>query len=593
MENSFSPKNETVMHCNNIFWLTNKIRMKNKFYLLFFISMVSFNSYCQESSSLKSLNYTFELSEDKNKINVTLIYQNRKREDSTKFKIPTNFNRNTLDTLVIARDISLNSKGELKKEDFETYFYSGGKNSIEISYTIPYFSENNQYLTCKDNDYFLPVMNNDFFHFYADKSLILPNSENENNELFEVNVAWLNFPEEWKIANDFGILKRNFGKNEQKLKDITIGDLGQILFFGGNYRKTIFNVQGINFHTFIQGKYNFSDSEVILLLKRVAESNMDLWKKFYHESDYVISLTQKGNDCGKIGGRNMYNSFAIYMSGNFSKEQLPLIFTKAFTHEFTHTWIGANLISNNKDWEKMRWFVEGFCEYYAILINVKAGILPSSKFKVLINENYLKYRTSPYVNSSLDYYAENYMYSNSLEKIAYTKGASFAFFLDGYIRNKSNSKYNATDLMVALLNSQKQINGELDIELLSKIAQDSIGVDISELLEKFINQGEVFFLESSLIDTYYTKTFPTLDYGFDFIKSANLEIIYGVKKSSNAYINGLRNGQKLISIKGISNKPSEPIKLEVESNEKIITIEYLPKGEDLKLTFIKNLLSIE
>ncbi len=581
------------MHSCNMLWGTNKMKMMNKFYLLFFISMITYNSYCQESNRLKSLEYTFELSENKYEINVSLIYQNSIVGDTTKFKIPTNFNRNTLDTFVIARDISLNSKGELKKDDFETYLYIGGENSIEISYTIPYFSENNQYLTCKDNDYFLPVVNNDFFHFYSDMSLILPSSENNNNELFEVSVTWLNFSEEWEIANDFGILKRKSGENKQKLKDITIGDLGQVLFFGGNYRKATFEVQGINFHTFIYGKYNFSDSEVITLLNKVATSNMDLWKTFTHNNDYVISLTQKGNDCGKIGGRNMYNSFAIYMSGKFSEEQLPLVFNKAFTHEFTHTWIGTNFISNNEDWEKMRWFVEGFCEYYATLINVKAGILPSSKFKVLINQNYLKYRTSPYVNSSLDYCAENYLYSNSLEKIAYTKGASFAFYLDGYIRKKSNLKYNGTDLMVALLNSQKQINGKLDIASLSKITQDSIEIDIFDLLEKFINNGEVFSLESPLVDTYYTETYPSLDYGFDFIKSANQEIICDVKKDSNAYINGLRNGQKLLSIKGMSSNPSEPIQLEVENNEGKIIIEYLPKGEDLQITLIKNLLSIE
>ena len=568
--------------------------MRIQSYLILCIAIVvSFYSCSQNESSSNTLNYSFELNDDRSVINVTFEYEHRPSKDTTKFKIPVNFDRNSLDTLAMIKDIKLDSKGELIKIAFDTYSYIGTEKIIVIKYSIPSYSEDTPYLNCEDDNYFIPVINKEFFHFYADKSLILPEPQDSISELFNIKIDWLKFPNEWEVANDFGVLKKNDQRVKQYTKSVTIGEIGQVLFFGGNYRKTTFSINDINFHTFIYGEYKFPDSSLTHLLEKVAKSNLDLWGYFGHKNDYVISLTQKGNDCGRIGGRNMYNSFAIYMSGKFTENNLPTIFIKAYTHEFTHTWIGTNFTSNNDEWEKMKWFTEGFCEYYGMLINVKADIVPSRKFKVLINQNYMKYRLSPYANKSLNYYAENNHFSSSLENIAYTKGAAFAFYMDGYIRNESNSKYDLTDYMKALLKSKEKINGNLDFELMNEIAIDSIGIDLSNLLTKHIKNGEVIPLESPLIDTLKNNTYTSFDYGFDFIKSAKNEVISGVNKNSNAYKSGLRNGQKLLSIKSVTEKSSGLIILEVKDDKGDLIVEYMPKGEEINFPTIEKLISID
>jgi hypothetical protein len=360
----------------------------------------------------------------------------------------------------------LASKGMLLKTAFDTYAYIGAEKSIVIHYSIPSYSADTGYLTCED-DFVMPVVNQEFFHLYADKSLILPDVEGANNAIFDFRVNWLKFPNDWEIANDFGVVKKEDHRKEQGTKQLTMGEIGQVLFFGRNYRKETFSIDDIDFHTFIYGQNKCPDSALTHLLEKVAKANLYLWDDF---------------------------------------------------------------VTNSPDWEKMKWFVEGFCEYYAMLINVKTGILPSRKLKILINQSYRAYRLSPYANKPLDYYTDNYRFSSTLEKIAYTKGAAFAFYMDGYIGDQSDSTYTLTDYMTTLIKSKERINGNLNFELMNQMAIASIGIDISDMVTKHIIKGEAFWLKSPLIETVSTNNFTTFEYGFYFIESTKNEVIILLRK---------------------------------------------------------------
>ncbi|WP_339631466.1 hypothetical protein, partial [Bizionia echini] len=57
-----------------------------------------------------SLSYILNLNESRNRIDVTFMYTPKQSTNKLEFKVPTNFNRVTLDTLIIAQNIRLNSK---------------------------------------------------------------------------------------------------------------------------------------------------------------------------------------------------------------------------------------------------------------------------------------------------------------------------------------------------------------------------------------------------------------------------------------------------------------------------------------------------
>ena len=427
---------------------TNK---KQLLFLLSTILLLAINS-CRTNNKSNELKYSFFLNKQQNSIEVLMTFNPQKNKDTLDLLIPSNYDRNKLEEILLIKDIKLKSKGELINTGFNTYQYIGKERLIQISYNIPSFSDDPEQLSCEADDYFIPVINSKFFHMYGDKSLILPQYDTEENQSFDIEITWGDFPDEWHIANDFGISEVSKGKRQNQFRsNLSEGDLGSSLFFGGLYRKKMFTEQGINFHTYFYGKFNLDEEKFFKQIQKVAKAELNLWKHFHHNKEYVISINRKGDDCGRMGGRNMYDSFTFYMPGNFTEKYFPLIFANAFTHEFTHSWIGVDLVARNPNWEEMRWFTEGFTNYYAQRINYEVGITTERQFLSLLNTYIVNYYRSPYKNSTNKEYVDGFKFDNKMESLAYDKGAVFAFVLDGYIRNSSNNKYTIDDLMNALL----------------------------------------------------------------------------------------------------------------------------------------------
>ncbi len=539
------------------------------------------------------LQYSFKLNELQNGIDVIMTYYNI-QDDTLTFLVPSNYDNTTLKNSILVNNLELLSEGELVKlenSDDVEYRYKGTTKNISISYTIPNFADNSNYLPCQGDAYFAPAITKNFFHMYGDMSLVFPKHGNNKRTYFDLEIEWLNFPDTWHIANDFDIAELKNGKRKLQVhKSITIQDMGESLFFGGSYRKATFSTNTVNFHTFIYGDFQFSDQDFISQIELITNAQMQHWNHFNHSKDYVISITQKGVDCGKISGRNMYNSFSFYMSGNFTKAHIPIILQKGLTHEFAHSWIGTNLVKHNENWEEMRWFVEGFTEYYSGLINLKAGLFNKEQYLTFLNSKVIRYMQSPYAKTTLKESVAKYQFSDKFRTLAYDKGTVFAFYLDGYIRKQSNSTYNLKDIMMMLINTEKDnIDGNLDVKLMVSLIKSHFNIDMSQLIKTYIVEGNLIPIESPLIEESKLEEKIAFDYGFDFLTSIDKEVIVGLKADSNAYKQGLRNGQKLKAIKGITNNVNGDIILEVIANDNTLLVSFKPQGGRIQIPIITKL----
>ena len=329
---------------------------------------------------------------------------------------------------------------------------------------------------------------------------------------------------------------------------------------------------------------------MIDILKRVANAEMQLWQEFHHDKEYIISITQRGEKCGKLEGRSMYNSFSFYFSGKFKSAHLPLLFDLVFTHEFTHTWIGTNLLSESTSWESMKWFIEGFTDYYALRINLESGLISEKQYIDKLNQAIQLYLLSPYRESSLETYINNFRFDEKLEKLPYNKGAVFAFYLDGYIRDKSSGKYNLDDLMRAILNSpgKEQIKGNLNYHLMHDISQEELGIPISSIIESHIVNGELIPIVSPIIDSVKHQKMDLFDYGFDFAESIKEEVVIGLRESTHAYQQGLRNGQKIVAIKQFAHQTDQEVILIVKNEKEESIIRFSPQGAKVNVPVILN-----
>ena len=104
--------------------------MKSISYLAYFLLLL-FVVNGEKSDELK---YTFRLSDNRDKIEVTMIYKYNHSADSLNFLVPSNYDRTKLSKSVLIENLTLQSKGKLNKNGFDTYQYLGEHKSIILTY---------------------------------------------------------------------------------------------------------------------------------------------------------------------------------------------------------------------------------------------------------------------------------------------------------------------------------------------------------------------------------------------------------------------------------------------------------------------------
>lgn len=556
------------------------------------LALLTFVIGTQHLYAADALNYTLQLNEARDRINVTLEYHPESKLDTFEFMLPSNYDRMQMSQTVTVQHLQLLSKGELIQVEAEKYQVLNPSSSIRLSYTLPTFSKDPSQLPCSGDDYFIPAINTQFFHLYGDKSLIVPHYAINDRRKFDLTMGWVDFPEVWHIANDLGISKVIDGKRQtQHAEGLLLADIGNSLFIGGEYTPTGFSVGNKNFHLYLYGEWKLDEALLIEEIEQIAQAELSLWSHFNHDNDYVISITQKGkDDCGRMGGRNMYNSFCFYLPGKFTNDHIPLFYS-SLVHEFTHTWIGVDIVVNNPAPASMKWFTEGFTDYYANRICLKTGYFSHAQYIAQLNESISAYLLSPYRSLTLKEFQDGYLYDERLENFAYDKGAVFAFYLDGYFRAQSEGQVTLDDFMAALFkdSSAQKMNRNLTNDFINSIAKEEFNQDISDLIATYIVEGAIIPISSPLIKATRTNEKIDFEYGFDYINSINTETICGVKENSNAYKAGLRSGQQFLALYHMTSDPNGKMILGVSDDQGKHKIEYNPQGERVTLPVITEL----
>ena len=573
-----------------------KKSMKEKLVYAIGLLLILLAGCYNEAISQDQLKYTFELSAHQDRIDVELVYRPKVETDTISLLIPSSYDRNKMSNTVTIDNLQLISKGKLIKKGFDTYCYVGGDTTVTFTYSIPTFSSDTVQLPCSGDDYFIPAINQKFFHMYGDKSLVQPHFDTEEQRLFDVEIAWHNFPSQWHIANDYGVSAVVDGERENQYKyNLLEGDIGSSLFIGGALRKSSFAVDDKTFYVYLFGDWGFDEEKILATIQKIGETNLAVWAHFHHSKEYVITVMQKGrDDCGRYGGRNMFDSFVYYLPGKYTNDYFPL-FYHALTHEFTHSWVGVDMVASSPNPGSMKWFTEGITDYYANRVTYQAGFIDEAGYLAKLNSFISDYRRSPYVSITNSDFVSGYIYDERLENFAYYKGAVFAFYLDGHIRKQSANKYNLDDYMSALYSDagMMKIQDNLTLEVLIDIAKEALEIDLANIFEKHITNGEIIPITSPLINGLTMKKEASFQYGFDYINSIDGEVVTGVIRHSNAYRSGMRDGQKLTAIKGMTKDPNGKMIFEVQGDGGKMLVEFNPKGPPIDIPVVLALKSIE
>ena len=428
-------------------------------------------------------------------------------------------------------------------------------------------------------DHYSPILTKEYFHLIGKNCIVYPHWDNEKisdisglQDKFNITLKWENFPESWQLANSYGV-----NEKEQHLQ-LSIPLLRQSVYVAGDYKINKLECMGKPFFTAARGELPFNDNELATLVESIIKTQRNFWKD-YDFPYYIITAISIG-DQKSFGGTCLNNAFSLFLgTKNFSMKRLAGL----LSHEHFHTWNGHKILT--KEPEKLvYWFSEGFTEYYAQLLLLRADNTTIEEFVESYNNMLYKLYTSPVKNEPNERILKDMRNNYDIEKLPYFRGEVLAHNWDTQIKLATNGKHSLDDLMFDILREAVEKGEASCAELINRLSKKYLLTGLEEEIEKHVNAGQTIIPHEKALG-------PCCTLEWQKMKNATLggkpkiengkHLVDSLDPTGAAYKAGLRNGQIILE----SNipfvlKPDFLIKLKIQDLDgSIKNIEFYPAGD--------------
>ena len=235
---------------------------------------------------------------------------------------------------------------------------------------------------------------------------------------------------------------------------------------------------------------------------------------------------------------------------------------------------GSHTRANTADFG---WFVEGFTDYYAFELALRAGAITPTFYFRRLNEELAAYWRSPH-RTAPNAEVAAHAYERAYYTIPYRRGRYIAMRWNALIRRRTHGAQSLDDAMRSLAAPPEDLP-QMGRAWFVQHLTPWLGPSTELELQRFVDDGELAPPAPSTFGRcarYAPDTFA-FDAGFDYVASGRSGILRGVVTGGPAYRAGLRNGD-VFRRRGIAQDPDVPVVVTVYRREGGRTIRYLPRG---------------
>jgi predicted metalloprotease with PDZ domain len=252
-----------------------------------------------------------------------------------------------------------------------------------------------------------------------------------------------------------------------------------------------------------------------------------------------------------------------------------------FAHEAFHTWNPVQLGDVNPK-HPVYWFTEGFTDYYARLLLLRASLLNRQQYADEINRVYSEYMSSPARNYSEQLVQAHYFNDSNARQLPYLQGTLLALKWNATIDEHSNGRQTLDDAMRLLKRKATIAEQVLSDQSLAPFLAGFAGSGVIADIRDYIESGTTIPLPPRGLGPCFQlekKVLYKFDAGFDIDTIYRSGIIQGVRQESEAYKAGLRDGQIVTRSSAIDpNDPNQAIEMTVVDTGLPKRIRYFPRG---------------
>lgn len=419
----------------------------------------------------------------------------------------------------------------------------------------------------EDGRNYRPIVQRDYFHAIGHGLWITPRWPDEVRH--SIQLHWRGFGDEVKLANSFGV-----DAPEQAFID-TIARFQHGVFVGGDFRLHSTEVRGHKVSLALRGKWGFSDQQLLELIEKV----VDVERAFFRDDDFdrfLVTLIPTGKGCCSYGGTGLTDSFATFVASDLPIEARM---KHLLSHELFHTWNGRKIGRQDPE-ELVYWFSEGFTDYYANLLLLRAGLYSYTEYVESFNKVLRQYHLSPARNLPNKAIKEAFWTDRSVERLPYQRGNVLAHVWNQRIRAQRPGT-SIDDLMRTLFQRAQTDGTVVSAASIDLIARAYLPEGIAADIERYVDAGETIPVPEGMLGPcaqLENASIGPLDLGFDIDKSEEDGVVHGVVENGPAHRVGLRDGMKLRHTSW-GNDPTRLAKITVQTSDGATRkLEYLPQG---------------
>lgn len=422
-------------------------------------------------------------------------------------------------------------------------------------------------------NYYRAIVQPDYFHFIGHAVFVYP--ELDPVTPIDVTLDWKGVSPD-QVANSFGARELH----QQFSSDLRTFRGG--VFLGGGIKLSKLGVRGRPVWIASRGEFGFKDADFQSLVERVLITEREFWR----DDDFpyfLISVLSVSNDDKQYGGAGTPNGFAIFAG---RKTKIDSDLTHLLFHELFHTWNGRK-IGRQEPEELVYWFSEGFTDYYARVLSLRAGLITLEEYVDEYNEKIRNYWGSPVRNEPSQRVLKDFWNNTSVEKLPYQQGDILAHRWNFDIEERSKSTQSLDNFMRDLLKAGLQ--GEVvSLKTINELMKTYIPEGIEKDIERFVEKGETLEVTppkmGDCIELQQKET-HAYDLGFDLQASRKSKLVTGVRPGGPAERAGLKNGRVLKgwSVTAGDIEHDAEFFIETDTGEKRIA--FVPRGEKITVPY--------
>ena len=422
----------------------------------------------------------------------------------------------------------------------------------------------------RPGSYFRPALQADYFHFIGTTVWAYPA---QYGGPLAVTLHW-KLPRGWAFCDSLGA-----GQPAQQFSG-TLERFLETIYAAGDFRVLTTQAGGRPVTVALRGKWKFSDAEFLTLAARIIAEERDFWRDndFPYYLVMLIPTEQSahaGDDDG--GGVELTHTVAL-----FQPRSRPLDFglKHVLAHELFHQWNADQMRAGDAP---LLWFSEGFTDYYARLLLLRAGMVTLDDYARDTNTLLREYAESPSRNRRGGEATDGFYSGTTLAKLPYQQGALLAAHWNAAIRSASHDGHCLDDVMRDLKASSAAVSADAVVSALRHYGVTVAAAEIARV----VGDGETFAPDPCALGPGFmlrTVKRPQFELGFDGAATIAHQTVVGVKRGSRAEWAGLRDGQEVVSCAPFHmGDPNQHISITVRDIGTTKAVEFTPIGDSLPL----------